>query len=500
MPSAQPLPVHSFDAVETTIGDIQAAYKAGTLTVRQLVQIYLDRIEAYDKKGPALNTIISLNPTVLEEADRLDATFRKTGFVGPLHGIPVIMKDQANIKGMPTTLGSKLFEEYFPDHDCFVVSKLKKAGVVFLAKATLGELGGGDTHGSLFGSTRNVYNLKRTAGGSSGGCGASVSANFCAVAVGQEGFASIRRPSIWNGVAGMRPTMGLVSRTGVYGGWPTTNGALGPMARTVTDLAKLLDGMVGYDPDDPVTGHGVGHMVDSYSATLDRGALKGARLGILRESIGFASEPDSDDFNKVTEVFDRAVADLSKAGAEIVDPVVIPDLKELIAKRARSVEDDDAMFELFFKGGKAPFATRAAAMASPLFQNVANSARKRWSAPSSPEQQLAYLRARDKLMVNMLKVMADHRLDAIVHKAVEHQPTLIKDGINPPYVDQKGAPHINTFLMYVPSIVVPAGFSRDDLPAGITFLGRPYADAQMIQLAYAYEQATQHRRAPTVTP
>jgi len=500
MPFAQPLVAQSFQIVEATIDDIHAAYRAGILTARQLVQMYLDRIAAYDKKGPAINAIISLNSAALEEADRLDAAFRRTGFVGPLHGIPVIMKDQADIKGMPTTLGSALFKDYMPERDCFVVSELKKAGVIFLGKATLGELGGGDTHGSLFGSTRNVYDLERTAGGSSGGSGAGVSANFCAVAVGQEGFASIRRPAIWNGVAGMRPTMGLVSRVGVYGGWPTTNGSLGPMARTVTDLAKLLDLMVGYDPDDPVTAHGVGHMVDSYSATLDRGALKGARLGILRESFGYDAEPDTEDFKKVSEVFDRAVADLRKAGAEIVDPLVIPDLKGLIAKRARSVEDDDLMFELFFKGGKAPYATRAAAMASPLFQKVANSARRRWTAPSSSEQHLAYLRARDTLMTNMLKVMADHRLDAIVHKAVEHQPTLIRDGVNPPYVDQKGAPHINTFLMYVPSIVVPAGFTRDNLPAGITFLGRPYADARMIRLAYAYEQATQHRRAPTTTP
>ncbi len=171
MPSAQPLLAQSFEIVETTIDDIHAAYNAGTLTVRQLVQMYLDRIVAYDKKGPAINAIISLNPTALEEADRLDAAFRKTGFVGPLHGIPVIMKDQADIKGMPTTLGSALFKDYMPDRDCFVVSKLKKAGVIFLGKATLGELGGGDTHGSLFGSTRNVYDLERTAGGSSGGSG-----------------------------------------------------------------------------------------------------------------------------------------------------------------------------------------------------------------------------------------------------------------------------------------------------------------------------------------
>jgi amidase len=500
MPLAQPLPAQAFDVVEATIEDIHAAYKAGTLTARQLVQTYLDRIAAYDKTGPAINAIISLDPTALAEADRLDSVLGKTGFVGPLHGIPIIIKDQADIKGLPTTLGSTLFKDYMPERDCFVASKLKKAGAIVLGKATLGELGGGDTHGSLFGSTRNVYDLDRTAGGSSGGSGAAVSANFCAVAVGQEGFASIRRPSIWNGVAGMRPTMGLVSRTGVYGGWPTTNGSLGPMARTVTDLAKLLDGMVGYDPDDPVTARGAGHAAESYSAALDRAALKGARLGILRESIGFAADPDSEDFKKVAEVFDRAVAELRNAGAEIVDPIVIPDVKALLAARARSVEDDDAMFEAFFKGGAAPFATRAAAMASPLFQKVANSARRRWTNADSPERLLGYLRARDRLMTNMLKVMADHRLDAIIHKAVEHQPTLIKDGVNPPFVDQKGAPHINTFLMYVPSIVVPAGFTRDNLPAGITFLGRPYSDAKMIQLAYAYEQATRHRRAPSTTP
>jgi amidase len=490
----------AFNVVETTIADIRAAFKARTLTVRQLVQIYLDRIAAYDKKGPAINCIISLNPTALEEADRLDAAFQKSGFVGPLHGIPVIMKDQADIKGMPTTLGSALFKDYMPDSDGFVVAKLKKAGVIFLGKATLGELGGGDTHGSLFGSTRNVYDLERTAGGSSGGSGASVSANFCAISVGQEGFASIRRPSTWNGVAGMRPTIGLVSRGGVYGGWPTINGSLGPMARTVTDLAKLLDGMVGYDPADPVTAYGVGQTAESYSATLDKAALQGARIGILREPMGHTTEPNSDDFKKVTEVFDRAVADLRKAGADIFDPIVIPDLKALLAKRARSVEDDDEMFELFFKGGQAPFATRAAAMASPLFKNVTQSAHRRWTSPGTVGQQLAHARARETLMMNMLKVMADHRLDAIVHKAVEHQPTLIRDGVNPPFVDQKGAPHINTFLMFVPSIVVPAGLTRDNLPAGITFLGRPYDDARMIQLAYAYEQTTRHRRAPATTP
>jgi len=489
----------AFNILETTIADIHANYRAGTLTVRQLVQMYLDRIAAYDKKGPAINALISLNPNALHEADRLDVAFKASGFVGPLHGIPVIMKDQGDIKGMPTTLGSVLFKDYMPRNDAFVVAKLRKAGVIFLGKATLGELGGGDTHGSLFGSTRNVYDLERTAGGSSGGSGASVSANFCTVAVGQEGFASIRRPSIWNGVAGMRPTMGLVSRGGIYGGWPTVNGSLGPMARTVTDLAKLLDCMVGYDPDDPVTAHGFDRAVN-YSGTLDKAALNGARIGVLRESIGYNAEPYSDDFKKVGEVFDKAVADLGKAGAEIVDPIVIPDLKALLATRARDVAADDTMFELFFAGGDTPFKTRRKAMASPLFEKVVPSGHRRWKNQDTPEQHHAYMKARETLMTNVLKVMADHKLDAIVHKAVEHTPTLIKDGVNPPFVDQKGAPHINTFLMYVPSIVVPAGFTRDNLPAGITFLGRPYDDARMIQLAYAYEQATHHRRPPAALP
>jgi Asp-tRNA(Asn)/Glu-tRNA(Gln) amidotransferase A subunit family amidase len=279
----------AFKLLEATIADIHAAYQAGTLTARALVQAYLDRIAAHDRRGPAINALISLSPTALEDADRLDAAFKTSGLVGPLHGIPVIMKDQGDVKGMPTTLGSVLYKDYMPREDAFAVKKLREAGVIFLGKATLGELGGGDTHGSLFGSTRNVYDFERTAGGSSGGSGAAVSSNFCTVAVGQEGFASIRRPSIWNGVAGMRPTMGLVSRGGVYGGWPTINGSLGPMARSVTDLAKLLDCMVGYDPNDPVTGYGVGHLTD-YSSALDKGALKGARIGILREPMGYHSE------------------------------------------------------------------------------------------------------------------------------------------------------------------------------------------------------------------
>src|SRR6185503_8733049 len=240
----------NFNVVEATIDDIHAAFKSGQLTCRQLIQMYLDRIETFDKKGPNINALITVNADALKEADRLDAAYRSSGAVGPLHGIPVIVKDQADVAGMPTTLGSLLFKDYLPDRDSFVADKLRKAGAVILGKATLGELGGGDTHGSLFGSTRNPYDTERTVGGSSGGSAAAVSANYATVGIGQEGLASIRRPSTWNGIAGMRPSGGLVSRGGVYGCWPEVFGSLGPMARMVTDLAKLLDVMVGYDPDD----------------------------------------------------------------------------------------------------------------------------------------------------------------------------------------------------------------------------------------------------------
>jgi Asp-tRNA(Asn)/Glu-tRNA(Gln) amidotransferase A subunit family amidase len=492
----------SFDLLETTIDEVHAAYRSRTLTCRQLVQMYLDRIDAYDKKGPAINAIISINPDALNEADRLDAAFLSSGPVGPLHGIPVIMKDQGDAVSMPTTLGSVLFKDYYPDRDAFVVEKLRKAGAIILAKATLGELGGGDTHGSLFGSTKNPYDLDRTTGGSSGGSGASVSANFCTVAVGQEGFASIRRPSTWNCVTGMRPTAGLVSRSGVYAGWPSVNGSLGPMARTVTDLAKLLDVMVGYDPDDPVTARGVGRIRGSFTAALDQGGLKGKRIGVLRQSMGYDSEPDSEDFGKITEVFDLAAAELRAAGAELIDRVTIPDLNPLLAKRAGSLQEEEESFMTWLSRSKnPPYRSRQEAMSRPDFQKIHKRARDRWQRPLTDEAHYEYLKAREQLLANLLHVMADHKLDAIVHKSVEHQPTRLSDGVHPPYVDQKGAPHLNTFLVYVPSIVVPAGFTRDGLPAGITFLGRPYDDANMITLAYAYEQATRHRKPPaSVTP
>jgi Asp-tRNA(Asn)/Glu-tRNA(Gln) amidotransferase A subunit family amidase len=246
---------------------------------------------------------------------------------------------------------------------------------------------------------------------------------------------------------------------------------------------------------------GYGKAAPSYTAGLDPAALKGARIGILRTSIGHGSEPDTDDFAKVQDVFDKAVADLAAAGATVIDPIEIPDLKALLAKRARSDEDDMESFRTYVTTSRgAPFKDKEDAMKASNFEGISRGAMQRWLATGTTEAHYGYLRAREVLMTRLMKVMADHKLDAIVHKAVEHQPSLIKDGINPPYRDHFGAPAINTFLVYVPSIVVPSGFTSDNLPTGITFLGRPYDDAKMISLAYSYEQATMKRKAPTLAP
>ena len=289
----------------------------------------------------------------------------------------------------------------------------------------------------------------------------------------------------------------MVSRWGVYSGWPATNGSLGPMARTVREAAQLLDVMVGYDPEDPITALGIGHVPPTYTAFLDAAGLKGARIGILRETMNRNSEPDSEDFKKVGQIFDRAVGELQDAGAIVVDPIVIPDLLPLLAKR--SGVDDHGAFDVYFaRGGNPPFKSREEMLASPDYSQVRGArgaatreARSEGYPPGYPE----YLAAREELTINIAKVMADHNLDAIVHKTVEHQPTLIRDAGT-----GKGATSLNTYLVFVPAISVPAGFTSDNLPVGITFTGRAYTEGTMLKLAHAYEQSTRYRKPPSITP
>lgn len=503
----------SFQVNETTIDAVHAAMKAGKLTAHQLVQDYLDRIAAYDHKGPDLNCIVTLNPNALADADKIDAEFKSTGkFVGSMHGIPVLVKDEIDAAGMPTTLGSVVFKDYRPTLDSHVVAELRKQGAIILGKTTLSEFAAGDTYGSAFaengeafGVTRNPYDPLRTVGGSSGGSGSCLAANFSTVALGEETSASIRRPGSWNDLVTMRPTAGLVSRTGMYDGWPTETASMGPMARNVTDLAHLMDVMVGYDPEDPETALGVGQKPVSYFSLLDKGSLKGAHIGVLRTDIGSNTDPASEDYKNVMAAFDHSVAELKAAGAIVVDPIEIPGLVELQKVRGRQGAVSEKALELWLaRNPNSQFHTREDIAKSPdldkVFPPTKAAGYKRPPAPDDPAQYAQYLIARQTLLINILKVMADNNLDAIVYRSVEHSPTLIADGIKPPYPSNKGVPTLNTFLVYVPVITVPSGFTPDKLPTGITFMGRPYSDAEMIKLAYSYEQTTHHRVSPPTTP
>jgi amidase len=502
-----------FDVVEATIPEIHAAMKSGKLTSHRLVQHYLDRIAAYDKKGPDLNCIVALDSQALAQADRLDAEFKKTGkFAGSMHGIPVLVKDEIDVAGMPTTLGSALFKDYRPALDAFVIGKLRKQGAIVLGKTTLGEFAAGDTYGSgfaergeAFGVSRNPYDLERTVGGSSGGSGSCLSANLSTVALGEETRASIRRPGSFNDIVSMRPTAGLVSRAGMFDGWPTEHASMGPMARTVADLARLMDVMAGYDAEDPLTALGVGHKPVSYVAALNKNGLQGAHIGVLRADLGDNSDPDSQDYKNVMAVFNRTVGELKAAGAIVVDPILIPGLSELQRITGRRPEDE-ALKVWLARNPNSKFHTRA---------DIANSLdvakifppgkAETWKNPSPPPFDQAkygeYVLARQQLQINILKVMADNRLDAVVYSTMERSPSLLKEATTPPYrAGGGGTPTLNTFLVYVPAITVPSGFTPEYLPTGVTFLGRPYSDAKVIALAYAYEQATHHRVPPVTTP
>ena len=501
-----------FNVMEAAIPDIHAAMKAGKLTARQLVQAYLDRIAAYDKKGPDLNCIVTINAQALAEADRLDAQLKNAhAFVGSFHGIPILVKDEIDTAGMPTTLGSAVFKDYRPTRDAFVIDNLRKQGAIILGKTTLGEFAAGDTYGSgfaergeAFGVSRNPYDLKRTVGGSSGGSGACLSANMSTVAIGEETRASIRRPGSFNDVVTMRPTAGLVSRSGMFDGWPTEHASMGPMARTVADLARLMDVMVAYDAEDPETALGVGHKAESYLAALKKDALRGARIGVLRIDLGGNSDPSSQDYKNVMDVFNRAVGELKAAGATIVDPIDIPGVIEL--QQIGTVRPEDKALEVWLsRNPNSPFHNHADISKSPDVGKVfPPSKAEDWKRPQGRFDEAKngkYLADRQQLLTNLLKVMADNRLDAIVYRTMERSPSLIEEATTPPYRGGNGGtPVLNTFLVYVPAITVPSGFTPDKLPTGLTFLGRPYGDAGVIALAYAYEQATHHRVPPPTTP
>ena len=408
---------------------------------------------------------------------------------------------------MPTTLGTLVFKDYRPTRDAFPVEKLRKAGAIILGKTTLSEFAAGDTYGSMFGVTRNPYDLERTVGGSSGGSGAALAANFSTLALGEETLASIRRPGAWNAVVSLRPTPGLVSRSGMWDGYPSPVAQMGPMARTVTDLARAAGRHGRLRPGRSGDGaRASARSTGSYTRFLDKNGLKGARIGVLREPIGIAVRAR---LGRLQESRCRFREECRRA--------------ESGRRHPRRPDRDPEPQERCWPSARATRSrpTRRCGSISPAIR-TRRSRRARisrnspdidksfpptkadpWKKPPPPfdaAKYLEFLQAREELMFNVLKVMADNKLDAIVHKSVEHQPTLIKDGINPPYTSNKGVPALNTFLVYASSMTVPAGFTTDNLPVGITFFGRPYSEPLLLKLAYAYEQATHHRMPPKTTP
>jgi Asp-tRNA(Asn)/Glu-tRNA(Gln) amidotransferase A subunit family amidase len=280
---------------------------------------------------------------------------------------------------------------------------------------------------------------------------------------------------------------------------------MGPMARTVRDLAILLDSMVGYDREDPTTALGIGKVSGSYTRFLDKNGLKGARVGILHEPIGADSDPASEDFKKVDAVFLKNIMELKAAGAIVVDPIVIPNLKALLSKAARDPSTSEQALNLYLaRNPNSPFKSHAdIGKSSELDKSIPPSKARQWTDPPQKTDAAAYgiyLQAREQLLINILNVMAENKLDAIVLKSVEHQPNLIQEGMNPPYKPTRGLISLNTFVNYSSVINVPAGFTTDNLPAGLTFFGGPYSEPALIKLAYAYEQATHHRVPPKSTP
>ena len=487
-----------FRLEEATIADIHAAMKSGDLTCRQLTQLYLNRIEAYDLKKPALNSIILINPMALTLAEEMDAVLEKSGFTGSLHCIPVILKDNFNTNNMPTTGGSITLKGSTPPNDAFITKKLLAAGAIILAKANLHEFAvWGETVSSLGGQTHNPYDLSRTPGGSSGGTGAAIAANFGAVGMGSDTINSIRSPASAGSLVGLRPTMGLVSREGVIA-YSLTQDMAGPITRTVADAARVLDAIAGYDPADPVTAWSVGHVPKSYTSSLKPNSLKGVRIGVLKNFFGNGPEHAT-----VNAVVNASIEEMKKQGAVVV-PVSVPDLdaNKLVSDVSVHLYELKPHLQAYLAtlGSNAPVKTLAEIIASgkthpSLKKSLNQSQSLSTDAPEYKERLLKRL----ELQQTIVKVMADQKLDALVYP---HQKRLVVP-IGETQVERNG---VLGSITGFPAITVPAGFSPPGksapigVPIGIEFLGRPWSEPILLNLAYSFEQATKYRRPPVSTP
>ena len=487
-----------FDVVETSIAEIHRAMEEGSLSARQLVEAYLARIEAYDKRGPALNAIIEINPRALERADELDAAFAASGFVGPLHGIPMIVKDNYDTHDMVTSAGSASLEASIPPDDSFQVRRIREAGAIVLAKSNMTEFAFSpmETLGSrLPGFTRNPYATNRVPAGSSGGTAASVAASFGAVGMGTDTGNSIRGPSSHTSLVGIRSTIGLTSRDGIVPLY-FSHDIGGPMARSVADAVVVFDVLAGTDPADPTTTEADARRAADYNAFLDAEALAGARIGVVRQ---IADRERGDP--RIVERFNQALADMRDAGAEIIDPVEIPMLDERVRFWCSRFRYDMNAY-LATLGPDAPVKTVTEIVASGGFDRTVGDRLRRSLEESleDPAVRCAEQEAnRQRFREQVSGIIADGELDALVFPTWSNLPRLIGD-MRSPAGDNSQVLSPQTGF---PAITVPMGWveeAGEDLPVGLQILGGAWSEPTLIALAYAYEQATQHRRQPKTTP
>jgi len=477
--------------------------RRGDLTARGIVDRYIGRIEAYDSAGPAVNAIVTVSPNAEDRAASLDRQFERSGPVGPLHGVPVLLKDQASTADMVTTYGSEAFADYVPAEDAAVVERLRDAGAVVLAKTNLPDWAAGFVgYSSVQGQTKNPYALDRDPGGSSAGTGAGVAANLGTVGVGEDTGGSIRVPASCCNLYGLRPTTGLVSRTGLSP-LVTRQDTAGPMARTVSDLARLLDVLTGVDSRDERTGATrMSRRDTSYTAALEGASLAGARLGVLR---GVFGDADDERAAPVTATTEDALATMADAGAELVDPVSIPDLEERLAASSLHELQPKRDLDAFLAGlGDPPvdsvdelFRTGAYHEALELFETIAD-------APADPTEDPQYwesVAAQESLREAILHLLADHDLDALVFPDVQVPPPEY-ERLHSGELTRADYP-VNTVIASqssCPAVSMPAGFTDDGLPVGVELLGGPFDEHRLVELAAAYERRADTRRPPESTP
>jgi amidase len=493
VPAQTAAPATRADVVhEASITQLQTEMTAGRLTSVQLVDAYLARIAAYDRQGPTLNAMITVNPNARRDAAARDAE-RQAGRVrGPLHGVPVVIKDNYGTLDMPTTAGSVALAGFVSAVEADQVRRIREAGAVVLGKTNLHELAMGITSlSTMGGQTCNPYDPTRNPGGSSGGTSAAVAASFAAVGWGSDTCGSIRSPAASTNLFGLRPTKGLTSIAGIIP-LAHTQDVAGPLARTVTDLAIALDISVGPDPKDPATRILDGKPVPRFTQELDRGALKGARIGVVTRYFGSATSADDQEGAAIVRA---ALARMKAEGAEVID-VVIPRLDSLTAGAGVIPFEFRYDFQDYMAmTPNAPVATLGDIIDRGLFHRaIATTLAQRYAMGTRDgAPYLAALKKREVARDSIVAFLDANKLDAIAYPTVTRKPALVGQA-------QAGANCTLSAVTGLPALSMPAGFTSDSLPIGLEILGRPLSDVRLVALAYAYEQAVQPRRPPKTTP